>query len=40
MARPSHPPRLDYSNFTWQRVQIMKENTRNLTETWKRREEK
>jgi hypothetical protein len=24
MARPSHPPRLDYSNYTWRRVQIMK----------------
>jgi hypothetical protein len=23
MARPSHPPRLDYSNYTWRRVQIM-----------------
>jgi hypothetical protein len=21
MARPSQPPRLDYSNYTWQRVQ-------------------
>jgi hypothetical protein len=24
MARPSHPPRLDYSNSTWRRVQITK----------------
>jgi hypothetical protein len=24
MALPSHPPRLDYSNYSWQRVQIMK----------------
>jgi hypothetical protein len=24
MTRPSHPPRLDYSNYTWRRVQIMK----------------
>jgi hypothetical protein len=24
MARPSHPPRLDYSNYTWRIVQIMK----------------
>jgi hypothetical protein len=24
MARPSHPPRLDYSNYTWQRVKITK----------------
>jgi hypothetical protein len=24
MARPSHLPRLDYSNYTWRRVQIMK----------------
>jgi hypothetical protein len=24
MAHPSHPPRLDYSNYTWRRVQIMK----------------
>jgi hypothetical protein len=24
MARPPHPPRLDYSNYTWQRVHIMK----------------
>jgi hypothetical protein len=24
MTRPSHPPRLDYSNYTWQRVQITK----------------
>jgi hypothetical protein len=24
MARPSHPPRLDYSNYTWRRVQITK----------------
>jgi hypothetical protein len=24
MARPSHPPRLDYSNYSWRRVQIMK----------------
>jgi hypothetical protein len=23
MARPSHPSRLDYSNHTWRRVQIM-----------------
>jgi hypothetical protein len=23
MARPSHPTRLDYSNYTWRRVQIM-----------------
>jgi hypothetical protein len=24
MPRPSHTPRLDYSSYTWQRVQIMK----------------
>jgi hypothetical protein len=24
MARPSHSPRLDYSNITWRRLQIMK----------------
>jgi hypothetical protein len=24
MARPSHPPRLDYSNYTWRRVQLTK----------------
>jgi hypothetical protein len=24
MTRPSHPPRLDYSNYTWRRVQIKK----------------
>jgi hypothetical protein len=24
MSRPSLPPRLDYSNYTWRRVQIMK----------------
>jgi hypothetical protein len=24
MPWPSHPPRLDYSNHIWQRVQIMK----------------
>jgi hypothetical protein len=24
MARSSHPPRLDYSNYTWRRVQTMK----------------
>jgi hypothetical protein len=24
MPRPSHPPRLDYSNYTWRRVQITK----------------
>jgi hypothetical protein len=24
MPRPSHPPRFDYSNYTWQRVDIMK----------------
>jgi hypothetical protein len=24
MACPSHPPRLDYSNYTWRRVQITK----------------
>jgi hypothetical protein len=24
MAHPSHPPRLDYSNYTWRRVQITK----------------
>jgi hypothetical protein len=24
MTRPSHPPRLDYSNYTWPRVQITK----------------
>jgi hypothetical protein len=24
MASPPHPPRLDYSNYTWRRVQIMK----------------
>jgi hypothetical protein len=24
MTRLSHPPRLDYSNYTWRRVQIMK----------------
>jgi hypothetical protein len=24
MTSPSHPPRLDYSNYTWRRVQIMK----------------
>jgi hypothetical protein len=24
MARQSHPPRLDYSNYTWRRVQIIK----------------
>jgi hypothetical protein len=24
MPRPSHPPWLDYSNYTWQTVQIMK----------------
>jgi hypothetical protein len=24
MACPSHPPRLDYSNYTWRREQIMK----------------
>jgi hypothetical protein len=24
LARPSHPPRLDYSNYTWRRVQITK----------------
>jgi hypothetical protein len=24
IPRPSHPPRLDYSNNTWQRAQIMK----------------
>jgi hypothetical protein len=24
MARQSHSPRLDYSNYTWRRVQIMK----------------
>jgi hypothetical protein len=24
MTRPSHPPRLDYSNYTWRRVQITK----------------
>jgi hypothetical protein len=24
MARPSHPPRLDFSNYTWRRVQITK----------------
>jgi hypothetical protein len=23
MTRPSHPPRLDYCNYTWRRVQIM-----------------
>jgi hypothetical protein len=23
MPRPSHPPRLHYSNYTWRRVQIM-----------------
>jgi hypothetical protein len=28
MTRPSHPPRLDYSNYTWRRVQIMKLLTR------------
>jgi hypothetical protein len=24
MPLPSHPPRLDHSNYTWRRVQIMK----------------
>jgi hypothetical protein len=24
MPHPSHPPRLDYSNYTWQKVQIKK----------------
>jgi hypothetical protein len=24
MTRPSHPPRRDYSNYTWRRVQITK----------------
>jgi hypothetical protein len=24
MARPSHPPRLDYSNYTWRRIKITK----------------
>jgi hypothetical protein len=24
MARPSHPPRLSYSNYTWRKVQITK----------------
>jgi hypothetical protein len=24
MPRPSHPPRFDYSNYTWRRVQITK----------------
>jgi hypothetical protein len=24
MTRPAHPPRLDYSNYTWRRVQITK----------------
>jgi hypothetical protein len=24
MPRPPHPPRLDYYNYTWRRVQIMK----------------
>jgi hypothetical protein len=24
MPRPSHPPRLDHSNYTWRRVQITK----------------
>jgi hypothetical protein len=24
LTRPSHPPRLDYSNYAWRRVQIMK----------------
>jgi hypothetical protein len=24
MTRPSHPPRLDYSDYTWRRVQITK----------------
>jgi hypothetical protein len=24
MVRPSHPPRLNYSNYTWRRVQITK----------------
>jgi hypothetical protein len=24
MARPSHPPLLDHSNYTWRRVEIMK----------------
>jgi hypothetical protein len=24
MPRPSHPPRLNYSNNTWRRAQIMK----------------
>jgi hypothetical protein len=27
MARPSHPPRLHYSNYTWRRVQITKPHT-------------
>jgi hypothetical protein len=24
MTRPSHPSLLDYSNYTWNRVQVMK----------------
>jgi hypothetical protein len=24
MSRPSYPPRLDYSNYTWRRAQITK----------------
>jgi hypothetical protein len=24
IPRPSHPPRLDYSNYTWRRLQITK----------------
>jgi hypothetical protein len=27
MARPSHPPRLDYSNYTWRRVQITRSSS-------------
>jgi hypothetical protein len=25
MPRPSHPPWLDHSNYTWRRIQVMKQ---------------
>jgi hypothetical protein len=34
MTRPSHPPRLDYSNYTWRRIQIIKPLVMQFSPSW------
>jgi hypothetical protein len=34
MARPSHPPRLDYSNYTWRYILKMSANSEAVDMLW------